>query len=300
MGVFRTCGSIFSNVVTLGGASELKHQRGLYEHEYKYYQYIHGLITERKQKIESDLSALGQSIADVQQTLVSVEKILTTTYQLDTLKFDKPELLVNQMSRFHTSYSSALSAGFGGVLGGTAAVGAWGLVSIIGSASTGTAIATLSGAAATNATLAWFGGGALAAGGAGMSGGMMVLGGIVAAPMIFFATKKAYEKAEQLEQATQELKEAFPELELLLVSANEQQTEVKVYTERMRTLCDNYVFEAQSLMTLIHPKGRWSRFYQRLRRLFRLNVFTAKQESAIESLSNKTHALLANFNHFYG
>ncbi len=124
----------------------------------------------------------------------------------------------------------------------------------------------------------------------------MVLGGIVAAPMIFFATKKAYEKAEQLEQATQELKDAFPELEQLLVSANEQQAEVKVYTERMRTLCVNYVFEAQTLMTLIHPKGRWSRFYQWLRRLFRLNVFTAKQESAIESLSNKTHALLASFN----
>ncbi|MUI54465.1 hypothetical protein [Aliivibrio fischeri] len=299
MGVFRTCGSILSNVVTLGGASELKHQRGLYEHEYKYYQYIHSLITERKQKIESDLSALGQSIVDVQQTLVSVEKILTTTYQLDTLKFDKPELLVNQMSRFHTSYSSALSAGFGGVLGGTAAVGAWGLVSIIGSASTGTAIATLSGAAATNATLAWFGGGALAAGGAGMSGGMMVLGGIVAAPMIFFATKKAYEKAEQLEQATQELKEAFPELEQLLVAANEQQTEVKVYTERMRAICDNYVFEAQTLMTLIHPKGRWSRFYQWLRWLLRLNVFTAKQEGAIESLSKKTHVLLVNFNRSY-
>ncbi|NMT56681.1 hypothetical protein HKB02_03245, partial [Vibrio parahaemolyticus] len=119
---------------------------------------------------------------------MSVEKILTNTYKLDALKFDKPELLVNQISKFHSSYSSALSAGFGGVLGGTAAVGAWGLVSIIGSASTGTAIATLSGAAATNATLAWFGGGALAAGGAGMSGGMMVLGGIVAAPMIFFAT----------------------------------------------------------------------------------------------------------------
>ncbi|WP_305813713.1 hypothetical protein [Photobacterium leiognathi] len=296
MGIFRTCGSILSNVVTLGGASELEHQRELYEHEYKYYQHLHGLIRDCKLQIESDLSDLGQSISDVQQTLVSVEKILTTTYKLDALKFDRPEFLVNQMSKFHSSYSSALSAGFGGVLGGTAAVGAWGLVSIIGSASTGTAIATLSGAAATNATLAWFGGGALAAGGAGMSGGMMVLGGIVAVPMIFFATKKAYEKAEQLEQATQELKDAFPELEQLLVSANEQQAEVKVYTERMRTLCDNYVFEAQTLMTLIHPKGRWSRFYQWLRRLFKLDVFTEKQESAIESLSNKTHVLLANFN----
>ncbi|ROO74760.1 hypothetical protein [Vibrio crassostreae] len=295
MGVFRTCGSILSNVVTLGGASELKHQRGLYEHEYKYYQHIHGLISERKQQIEFDLSALGQSISDVQLVLVSVEKILTTTYQLNALQFNKPELLVNQMSMFHSGYSSAFSAGFGGVLGGTAAVGAWGLVSIIGSASTGTAIATLSGAAATNATLAWFGGGALAAGGAGMSGGMMVLGGIVAAPMIFFATKKAYQKAEQLEKATQDLKDAFPELEKLLISASEQQAEVKAYTKQMRTICDNYVFEAKTLMTMIQPNGRWSRLYQWLRRLFRLNVFKPKQQQAIESLAVKTSELLANF-----
>ncbi|AVI91336.1 hypothetical protein CW753_18200 [Klebsiella pneumoniae] len=53
------------------------------------------------------------------------------------------------------------------------ALGAWALVSAIGTASTGTAIGTLSGVAATNATLAWFGGGAVAAGGAGMSGGML-------------------------------------------------------------------------------------------------------------------------------
>lgn len=296
MGVFRTCGSILSNVVTLGGASELKHQRGLYEHEYKYYQHLHNKISESKQQIESDLSSLGQSISGVQQTLVSVEKILTTTYKLDALKFDRPELLVNQMTRFHSSYSSALSAGFGGVLGGTAAVGAWGLVSIIGSASTGTAIATLSGAAATNATLAWFGGGALAAGGAGMSGGMMVLGGIVAAPMIFFATKKAYQKAEQLEKATQDLKDSFPELEQLLISASEQQAEVKAYTKQMRNICDNYVFEAKTLMTMIQPNGRWSRLYQWLRRLFRLNVFKPKQQKAIESLAVKTSELLANFN----
>lgn len=50
-------------------------------------------------------------------------------------------------------------------------------------ASTGTAIGSLSGAAATNATLAWFGGGSLAAGGYGMAGGTMVLGGIAVAPV---------------------------------------------------------------------------------------------------------------------
>ena len=55
---------------------------------------------------------------------------------------------------------------------------------LLATAGTGTAISTLSGAAATNATLAWLGGGTLASGGLGIAGGMWVLGGIVAAPLV--------------------------------------------------------------------------------------------------------------------
>lgn len=53
-------------------------------------------------------------------------------------------------------------------------------VMAFGAASTGTAISSLSGAAATNATLAWLGGGSLAAGGGGMAAGTAVLGTITA------------------------------------------------------------------------------------------------------------------------
>ena len=73
----------------------------------------------------------------------------------------------------------------GGVgAGALAAFGAYSGAMAFGAASTGTAIATLSGAAATNATLAFLGGGSLAAGGFGIAGGTMVLGGIVAGPAL--------------------------------------------------------------------------------------------------------------------
>ena len=49
-----------------------------------------------------------------------------------------------------------------------------------GAASTGATISSLSGVAATNATLAWLGGGAISAGGGGMAAGTMVLQGIAA------------------------------------------------------------------------------------------------------------------------
>ena len=71
--------------------------------------------------------------------------------------------------------------------GGAAAVGVavtpWavtGAVSALATASTGTAISTLSGAAATNATLAWLGGGAISAGGGGVAAGSVVLGALTA------------------------------------------------------------------------------------------------------------------------
>lgn len=64
-----------------------------------------------------------------------------------------------------------------GTAGGFAAAGATtAAVMALGTASTGTAIASLSGAAATNATLAALGGGALAAGGGGVALGTTILG----------------------------------------------------------------------------------------------------------------------------
>jgi hypothetical protein len=68
--------------------------------------------------------------------------------------------------------------------GAAASQGATMLVTTYASASTGTAIVGLSGAAAQNATLAWLGGGSLASGGWGMAGGGMVLGGLAIGPAI--------------------------------------------------------------------------------------------------------------------
>jgi hypothetical protein len=65
-----------------------------------------------------------------------------------------------------------------------ASQGTLGLIGLFGTASTGTAISGLSGVAAWNATLAWLGGGSLAAGGGGMALGTVVLGGITVGPAL--------------------------------------------------------------------------------------------------------------------
>lgn len=100
------------------------------------------------------------------------------------------------------------------VLGGGQAVGAAyaagqgtvALVGLFGTASTGTAIGGLSGAAAWNATLAWLGGGSLAAGGGGMAMGTLVLGGVALGPALMIGGfvlggegEKALTKAREYE-----------------------------------------------------------------------------------------------------
>ena len=62
----------------------------------------------------------------------------------------------------------------------------WAVMSY-GTASTGTAIASLSGAAATNAALAYLGGGTVAAGGLGVTGGAAILTGLTTGGVALFA-----------------------------------------------------------------------------------------------------------------
>ncbi|MFK0730475.1 MAG: hypothetical protein ACFKPT_08910 [Gloeotrichia echinulata GP01] len=91
----------------------------------------------------------------------------------------------------------AAAAGYGGAMS---------LATSVGVASTGTLIGGLSGAAAWNATLAWLGGGSLAAGGGGMALGSLVLGGITVGPAVLIGGfvlagegEKALTKAREYE-----------------------------------------------------------------------------------------------------
>ena len=114
---------------------------------------------------------------------------------------------------------------------------------MLASASTGTAIASLSGAAATNATLAWLGGGSLAAGGMGMAGGMAVLGGIVVGPAVALAGLVMDSKAEEnltaanqyrreCDQAIEQMKTAQEALQAIQDRADELQHIIEKTTKR--------------------------------------------------------------------
>lgn len=128
--------------------------------------------------------------------------------ELENFKFDRNTLAeMKEQSSLAIDMASGLAEGTLG--GGLLALGAYGAAMSFGAASTGTAITALSGVAATNATLAFLGGGSLAAGGLGIAGGTAVLGGIVAGPALAILGFTMNAKADKnLENARSNLAKA--------------------------------------------------------------------------------------------
>lgn len=149
-------------------------------------------LNEQRRDTQEKLEALGQlKFYLYDEQLPEFIKVASSIKNIDFKKTDyafenvltQVELksFSHQINLISDSLSSGVTAlGSGGLAGLAAYSGAgW-----LATASTGTAISSLTGVAATNATLAWFGGGSIAAGGMGMAGGTMILGGIVAGPVL--------------------------------------------------------------------------------------------------------------------
>lgn len=171
------------------------------------------------------------------------------------------------------SATKGLSAGVG------TALGAWALVSTLGSASTGAAIAGLSGVAATNATLAWFGGGALAAGGGGVMAGTTVLGGIVAIPALaifgVFNHLSANKKIAEIEREMRKIVNYLDEMEanLLKLELIEERSEEIINSVEKATS----IFEHEMKKTLheLNPIPLLSRLIRLIRKyIFWKNYYT--------------------------
>lgn len=97
-----------------------------------------------------------------------------------------------------------------GATGAISAGAAYSVVAAFGAASTGTLMSTISGVAASNATLAWLGGGALAVGGGGIALGTIVLGGIAIVPAVsYFIWKGKFNYANEREIVDKNYQEAL-------------------------------------------------------------------------------------------
>lgn len=152
-------------------------------------------FSNKEYEIPSEFNISGLNISEMESINMNAKEIMATTV---------------------TSGIIASAALTGVPAAVTGAVGA------LATASTGTAIASLSGAAETNAILAWLGGGSLASGGGGMALGATVLTGVTwaasgAVALLsagFIASKYFEQKLTQAKQYEAEVSKACAQVDL--------------------------------------------------------------------------------------
>jgi len=164
---------------------------------------------------------LIQLIEDVVNSIANTPKSFTVALQ--EIRFHRASFLGAEQFALRdleaarrSAFSSGAGFAAGAVVASVAPTAAMWAATTFGTASTGAAISTLSGAAASNAALAWLGGGALAAGGGGtaaggtllaLSGpiGWTVVGATLLTSVALFAKKK-FENNEAKQEALTSVK----------------------------------------------------------------------------------------------
>ncbi len=188
-----------------------------------------------------------QGLFDAIRNIPSEKKLKAENLKRIRLNWkQQAEKIENDYKMAAAKNAGAGAAGIGAgiavaALGPTAAMG---IATTFGVASTGTAISALSGAAATNAALAWLGGGALAAGGGGMAAGnaFLALAGpvgwaiagvaIVASGLMFWKSSSDKKKIENIFTLISE--RDVCSYKLAVVELNERITRINNETKLLR------------------------------------------------------------------
>jgi len=144
----------------------------------------------------------------------------------------------------------------------------------IGTASTGTALSALSGAALENALLAWFGGGSLATGGLGVAGGAFVLGGIVVGPAICIAGITLSKKAEE---ALTQAKTYEKQVSIAVAQMTEFENKVKIVQEKVD----------EELEVLPKLRRLFNKEFKKAQRLFKESKILSWKKSLFEKHLNR-------------
>jgi len=141
---------------------------------------------------QKKIRVLSQSVQDFVTTFEKIKHVdFSSSAGIDELRNFNPsseDFKLLKKASFEASQvaiNGIAAIGSGALIAyGTYSTVMGGLGGLLVTATGGTALSALSGAAATNATLAWLGGGALSAGGFGIAGGTAVLGGLVFGPAL--------------------------------------------------------------------------------------------------------------------
>ncbi|MEL3908307.1 MAG: hypothetical protein P1P64_04760 [Treponemataceae bacterium] len=247
---------------------------------------------EKQEKLRENVNLLFEELIMVKKkAILEVKKIQKITKSLSVK--DRVLLEDNLASDNHYSIKQidesiglgeqAINATKGVATGVSTALGAWALAGTIGTASTGTAIASLSGVAATKATLAWLGGGSLAAGGGGMAAGTALLGGLVAVPALavmgLFSHLSANKKIKEIKKEENKLLEYIEAVEKNILALSTMKKRANELIKSISKAVEGFQVAYKISCNVIYP-------------IKNQENFSDKQLAEIQSLMNITSSVL--------
>lgn len=283
-------GTFAADVLTIGGHGRLKKAKYAYEEAYSEYAVNFNYSIDIRQNINDNLNKIGEITYHIFNELEKSQKMLALPAKsgFNDLTVD---LFNNNFSRVYEIKNIAeeksgtgVALLQGGAVGGLAAVGTWTFVATFGTASTGTAIATLSGAAAHNAILASIGGGALAAGGGGMAAGTALLGVMIAAPIVVFSSYKTHKSANELEEKVQDINiesQKVSQVNNNLLNIQQATDDYAHYLHGKFQKINEINHEVEKL---IYPNGVFSKAKRSIKEVFNQDFYTREEAEGIDRL----------------
>jgi hypothetical protein len=217
---------------------------------------------------EAKLHVLDKSVLRFVDTFSKIKNVRLKEsaglHELHKFRLDQQAVIkMREMGDMAVSVLGGIAGGVG--TGALAAFGAYSATMTFAAASTGTAIATLSGAAATNATLAFLGGGALAAGGGGVALGSMVLGGVVAGPAIavlgFVMDSSASKNLDRAYSNRAEAEKRAEELKVVCSACNGIRARADMFKGLLDKLDSIFVGSIERIEEIVDNRGADFSFY---------------------------------------
>ena len=295
------------DVMTLGAHGKLKTEQEKFERLCEHYRNKHQESVDLNKQIKRHIERLGEITIDSFKLLEQASILLKSSYYHNQqfsqssqqhVQNTLPHIHVDQLlNQYQGMFADSLK---GSAAGSGLMVGAWTLVTTFGTASTGAAIGGLSGAAATNAGLAWFGGGAIAAGGGGMALGSVVLGGIAVLPALGYvgykARKSALDNIKKIEEESKKVESEIEKLQPILQSLNDKKALTTASLNRINLHYTVFKSQVNKTVNLIAPYTFWKRLYRLCRTWLGWSYYTEREQQSLAELKKATD----EFAEYYG
>jgi hypothetical protein len=167
-GFWNSAGRTAMNILSLGATKKFESIQNTLEEAERRYRTSFELLEQLKARMDRIAGSRGRANRDAHACLQEVITVLEVFGNVRGFEShtssDQDCPALEKMQKTVTDFNVVLELIAGSGAGVATTAGAWAIVSALGVASTGTAISGLSGAAASHAALAWFGGGSLATG----------------------------------------------------------------------------------------------------------------------------------------